>query len=320
MTLLLWLVGGLITLLAIAFLAILIYCFRTAFYADRKDYDPDFCPLPDGPAYEPYHAQMRAWMEEVKALPCRELELLSHDGLRLRGRYYEYTKDAPVELMFPGYRGDARRDLCGAVQRCAALGHSALIVDQRACGRSEGHVISFGVNESRDCRAWIDLAISVLGPNVKLILCGISMGAATVLMTAGTDLPSNVVGVLADCGYSSAPAIIKKVILDMRFPAAAYPFVRLAGRLFGGFDIEKASPVSAVTACRVPVLFAHGDADDFVPCDMSRENYEACASEKTLLVIPGAGHGLCYPADQNAYIRELHAFWTKMGLYDTNPR
>ena len=314
----LWWLAGIAAVLIIAIFAVLLICFHMAFYASRKPKkNPEEYPLPEGDIYEPYREQMAAWIREVRQMPCEEFSVTSFDGLTLRGRFYRYSEDAPIELMFPGYRGEAERDLGGGVQRCFALGHSALIVDQRACGRSEGHVISFGVNECKDCLIWVDHLVSHFGPDVTIILTGISMGAATVLMASGCDLPKNVVGVLADCGYSSAEEIIKKVIVDMKLPRdAAYPFVRLAGRLFGGFDIEDASPVDAVKNSRVPVLFAHGEADDFVPCQMSRDNYEACASQKALITVPGAGHGLCFPADQEGYIAKLRAFWNEMGIYD----
>ena len=81
--------------------------------------------------------------------------------------------------MFHGYRGSSERDLCGGVQRCFKLGRSALLVDQRAHGRSDGHIISFGVNERKDCLAWVDFMVKHFGPDVKIILTGISMGAST---------------------------------------------------------------------------------------------------------------------------------------------
>ena len=114
------------------------------------------------------------------------------------------------------------------------------------------------------------------GPDVKLILCGISMGASTVLMAAGQPLPEIVIGVLADCGYNSARDIIKKVIRRMHLPAdLCYPFVKLGARLFGHFDLEALSPETALRSCTLPVIFFHGEADDFVPCEMSRINYKA---------------------------------------------
>ncbi len=317
MKLFFWLLAILVILAAV-FLGALWMCFYLAFYASRKEKHPEEYSLPKGKIYEPYHEQMLVWMKETEGFPCQEMEITSFDGLKLKGKFYKYSDTAPIEIMFPGYRGDARRDFCGAAQRCFALEHSALIVDQRACGQSEGHVISFGVNESRDCRMWIDHVIQTLGPDVKIILTGISMGAATVLITAGMDLPKNVVGVLADCGYSSAEAIIKKVIkVDMKLPVKImYPLVRLAGKVYGGFDIEDATPNEAMKKCKVPVLLAHGDNDVFVPCTMSQENYENCQSEKKLVLVPGAGHCLCYPVDIKAYLGELKEFWERMKIYE----
>ncbi len=176
------------------------------------------------------------------------------------------------------------------------------MVDQRAGGLSEGHIITFGIKERYDCQRWAWYIAERFGNDVPIILTGISMGAATVMMTSVLELPANVIGVLADCGYTSAKAIIKKVIHQMGLPSAvAYPFVRLGARLFGGFDLEAASPIEAMKICRLPVLFVHGDADDYVPWSMSSENYEACAAPKRLLTVAGAGHGLAYPADPQGY-------------------
>ena len=148
------------------------------------------------------------------------------------------------------------------------------------------------------------------GDDAKVLLCGISMGASTVLMAAGTPLPKNVIGVLADCGYSSAKEIIKVVIRKMGLPAGlSYPFVRLGAKLYGHFDLEETSPVEAVKKAAVPIIFFHGEDDDFVPCEMSRINYEACASKKMLVTVPGAGHGLSYPIEPQTYIGALKDFF-----------
>ena len=197
-------------LLAVVILTALI-CFLMAFYAPRKKGDKGFS-LPPGEIYLPYHDVMKQWNSEVMAMPHESVWIESIDGLRLHGKYYEYAPGAPMELMLHGYRGSAERDLCGGVQRAFALGRNVLIVDQRACGKSEGRVITFGIKESRDCLAWVDYIIERFGKEQKIILTGISMGAATVLCAAGQPLPEQVVGVLADCGYTSAKAIIGKVI------------------------------------------------------------------------------------------------------------
>ena len=300
-------------LLGLAALCLIIsyICFRMAFFVPEKIIiGPDDYPIPDGEIYEPYREQMAAWMKEIRALPYRELTTVSHDGLALYGKYYEFSPDAPLEIMFHGYRGSAERDLCGGVQRAFSLGHSALIVDQRAAGHSGGNVISFGANESKDCLRWATKVNEVFGTKTKIILTGISMGASTVLMAAGNELPENVVAVLADCGYTSAEEIIKVVIRQMHLPPnLAYPFVMLGARLFGRFDLRQANATAALANCKVPVIFAHGDADDFVPCHMSKANYDAYAGTKALVIIPGAGHGLCYLADPEGYLAQLKAFF-----------
>ena len=302
--------------LIILFLAVLIFwgipylCFRMAFYAPRpKNGERPDVPLPNDEVYAPYKEMMDNWAQEVLQMPHRHFTITSFDGLTLHGNYYEYAPDAPMELMFHGYRGSAIRDLSGGVARCFALKRNCLIVDQRCAGKSDGDVITFGVKEHRDCLNWVDFLVKEF-PDTKIILTGISMGAATVLMAAGKPLPSNVIGVLADCGYTSAEEIIKCTIRKMNLPDwMVYPFVKRAAKIYGHFNLEECPPIEAVKHCKLPVIFFHGEGDDFVPCYMSRKNYEACTSRKALYTVPGAGHGLSFPANQKQYIQQLGDFF-----------
>ena len=307
----LWIPLAIVALAAAAVLIGSYICFRMAFYVPEKSKKPkgEF-DIPQGRIYEPYRDQIVDWIKQTRALPCEPMTITSFDGLQLQGTYYEYAPGAVIEIMFHGYRGSSERDMSGGVQRCFKLGHSALIVDQRSSGRSQGNVITFGVNESRDCLAWMNHAIERFGPDCRLMLTGISMGAATVMIAAGEDLPENVIGVLADCGYSSARDIIKTVIRQMKLPAnLLYPFVKLGARLYGHFDLEKYSPEEALKTCKVPVLLFHGEDDDFVPCSMSHENFAACASRKKLVTVPGAGHGLCIIFDPEGYRSAMKDFF-----------
>jgi pimeloyl-ACP methyl ester carboxylesterase len=292
-------------------LAITLYCYKVAFYVPpRKPLPEDFIDVPPGAVYEPFHPQMRAWALENKKRKQEHFSIKSFDGLTLWGTYYEYAPGAPVELMFHGYRGNAQRDLPGGVQRCFACGRSAFVVDQRCSGRSEGRTITFGVNERKDCLKWVDFLVEHFGPQVKIILTGISMGAATVVMAGGEALPPNVIGILADCGYSSQKEIQLKVAKEMGFPAKlCYPFIRLAARVFGGFDLEETTPLEALKRVKVPVIFFHGQADGFVPCHMSRAMYEACPGKKDIYTVPGADHGLAYPVDMDGYVARLREFF-----------
>ncbi len=297
-------------ILAAIILAISYYCYRTAFWsAPRQAPDPDRIDVPTGDIYDVYHDDMVRWGFQVRDLPHEDVEIQSFDGLTLRGKYFEYAPGAPVELLLHGYRGSAERDMSGGVLRCRKLGRSALLVDHRASGQSDGNVITFGAHEHKDCLQWVDFLIKKLGPEVKIILTGISMGASTAMICAGTDLPKNVVGVLADCGFTSPRAIMQKVIKDMGLPPKlSYPFVKLGARLYGHFNLEEVSAIEAVKRAKIPIIFYHGESDDYVPCHMSRDCYEACASQKALVTIPGAGHGLCYPTDPALYLGTLQEF------------
>ena len=303
---------GIVAFVAVFVLVVARICYKRVFYSPpRRPLREDEYPTPRGEIYDQYRPRMVEWIKQIRVMEHLDVSIKSFDGLTLRGKYFEHTKGAPIELMFHGYRGTAEADLAGGVYRAFAQGRSALIVDHRGAGASEGNVISFGVNESRDCLAWIDFVVEHIDTDAKIILTGISMGAATVLTAAGEELSPNVVGVIADCGYSTPRAIIKKVIRDMHLPAdLLYPFVRLGARVYGRFDPDARSPLAAMPHCRVPVIFFHGDTDDFVPCAMSEENYAACAApDKRLVITKGAGHGLCLPMDPQAYLANLATFF-----------
>ena len=141
------------------------------------------------------------------------------------------------------------------------------------------------------------------------------MGASTVLMAAGEPLPDNVVCILADCGYSSQKEIIKKVVGEMGIPPKlAYPFIKSGALIFGRFRLEETSPIEAVARSKKPIIFIHGDSDDFVPYQMSLDMYEACPTEKALVTVKGAGHGLAFIMGQEQYIKEVKEFdsvWNK---------
>ena len=297
-------------------LTVALICYVRIFHCKKRVIDKNReIYIPRGKIYDPYREKILSWVKMTRAVGCEEVSIISHDGLTLRGYYYEYEKGAPLEILFHGYHGNAERDLSGGVDRCHRLGRNALIVDQRACGASDGSTTTFGILESRDCLRWIDFAISKFGDDVRIILTGVSMGAATVMIASGERLPKNVKHVLADCGYTSARAIIKKVIRDMKLPAdLLYPFAVLGARIFGGFGLDSRSPIESVKHATVPIIFIHGDADDFVTCDMSEELYSACTSKKMLTKIEGAGHGIAFPANEEKYIKALAEFSEEIGL------
>lgn len=282
----------------------------------RRPLGEDEYAIPDGEIYQGFRDDMIAWTNMIRAYPYKEYSIQSFDGLTPRAKFFEHKPGAPIELMFHGYRGNAERDLNGGVERCFKLGHNALLIDHRGSGFSDGHVITFGILEKRDCLRWVDFAVKEFGEDAKLILTGISMGAATVMMAAGEYLPSQIQYVLADCGYTSparsSPRSWRRCTCP---PKLFYPFSKLAARLIGHFDLDGDSPLEAMARCKVPVVFAHGDADDFVPYDMSVRLHAACASEKKkLVIVKGAGHGLAFPVGRDEYVNALAEFKRECGF------
>lgn len=308
----LWVIFILLGILAIVLISSAICYFMVFYSPKRKPRAEDDYDLPPGKEYEEHYPQMIEWTIQARNTPHKKVEITTFDGLTLRGRFYESTPGAPIEIMMHGYQGNLERDLSGGIFRALNLGHSVLLYDHRGSGKSDGNTLTFGINESRDCRRWIDYVLSNIDPNAKIILSGVSMGAATAMITSGfDDLPENIVGIVADCGYTSAKEIICKVIRDMKLPPKIlYPFVKLGARIYGKFNLDEFSPIEQVKKSKIPTIFVHGDADDFVPMEMTRKNYESSsATKKELYIVEGAAHGLAYVVAGDKYITALHEFF-----------
>ena len=301
---------GIIVLLVLAFSY---YAYKMAFYSGAKNPTEYKIKLPEGEHYQKEYERAISFIKELNEIPYEKIFIKSHDGKKLAARYYHTADGAPVHIEFHGYRSGAAKDFCGGDKFARDSGHNTLLVDQRAHGESEGRSISFGIKERLDCLDWINYVIDRFGQDVRIILAGISMGAATVLMASELDLPSNVKGIIADCPYSSPEKIIKQECAKMKLPPRlAYPFVRLGAIIFGGFDPSSATAEMAVSRSKTPILLIHGEEDDFVPCSMSRDIYEACASDKTLVTVPLASHGLSYIVDRPRYEKEVGSFFEKI--------
>ena len=299
----------------ILFFGVTYICYSLVFKTTKHQKRYDKFSVPNGKIYLPHKEQMIAWQKEARDIPHENIEIKSFDGLTLRGKFYEYEKNAPIEIMFHGYRGNSERDLAGGVQRCFALKRSTIIIDQRGQGKSDGNLITFGVYEKYDALAWANYAYERFGDSVSLILTGISMGASTVLLASELSLPKTVKGIIADCGYSSAKKIIIKVIKNIHLPSFIfYPIISLGAKVYGKFSLSDADCEKALKYAKVPVLFIHGTTDAFVPSYMSEENFNACACEKDILLVDGAGHGLAYVIGADAYFKAIEDFDKKINL------
>ena len=282
--------------------------YRYVYYSPLGKQNDDYHILAPIQTEEQYSRTI-ALIDALNARPYEAVSIRSRDGLRLSGRYYHTAEGAPLAILCHGYRGTPSRDFCGGADICFRAGMNVLLIEERAHCSSGGHTITFGVRERFDVLDWIRYAVQRFGADTRILLAGISMGAATVLMASALGLPANVRGILADCPYTSPEEIIREVGRARNLPVkAALPLAKLSARIPGGFSLSAASAVSAVRNAGVPILLIHGEADDFVPCEMSR----AIAREKPELIelhtFPGAGHGLSYLVDPDRYTALVNGF------------
>lgn len=295
-------------IIIILILAISYWAYRMAFFNPVEGRD-NYYDLPPGEQYEPLWPLMTKMIDSMVETKFEEVCITSYDGKQLFGRYFHVSDDAPLEIQFHGYKSTALRDYCGGSKLAHRLGYNELLIDQRSHGKSEDKTITFGIKERRDCLSWIEYALNRFGKDKRIILSGLSMGAATVLMVNDLDLPDNVIGIISDCPYSSPKAIIKKVCKDMGYPPTiAFPFIAFGAFIFGHFNIFESSPVKAVRHAKVPIMLIHGNDDRFVPCDMSREIHSVRPDLIEFHTFPDAGHGISYLLDTERYEKLVEKF------------
>ncbi len=263
-------------------------------------------------ADSPVRAVSKAAMEKLEAAPHEVVEMQSYDGLRLVGHWFPCPGAKRVIVAMHGWRSRWCKDFALISEFWQQQGCSVLYAEQRGQGDSEGEYMGFGMLERYDCRAWIDWVNEKTGSALPVYLAGISMGASTVLMTAGFDLPENVRGVLADCGFTSVHDIWRHVLkngMHLGYNGLQGAIANDLCRRKISVGTKEYSTLDALKQAKVPILFVHGTADKFVPIRMTYENYAACAGEKRLLVVPGAEHGTSFFVDRPAYEKALLDFW-----------
>lgn len=250
--------------------------------------------------------------ERLENSGCERVEITSRDGLRLVGHWRPCENAKRVIVAMHGWRSSWSRDFGAVSDFWHDSGCSVLFAEQRAQGGSDGDYMGFGLLERYDCADWAKWADKHTSGSLPIYIGGVSMGATTVLMAAGLDLPQSVKGIVADCGFTSPHAIWKHVAennLRLSYDALRGAVASDLCKKKINIGAKDYSTLDAMSECKIPVLFIHGTDDRFVPVEMTYENYKACAAPKKLLIVPGAEHAMSYIVDKTAYENAVSEFF-----------
>lgn len=252
----------------------------------------------------------REWHQNCK---CESLSIHSFDGLKLYGELVpakNCTSNQYVILVH-GYSG-SRLEMYTFGKDYYDQGYHVLFIDLRSHGKSEGRYITMGWLDRMDMQEWINLLIK-RNQNARIVLHGISMGAATVMMTAGEKLPSHVKACVEDCGYTSVSDIFAKELWAL-LHLPPFPLMHITSKISkhrAGYSFQDASCIRQLQKCKIPMLFIHGKEDTFVPYSMMQPLYDACAAPKEKYIVKGAGHVESRCADLKRYNEKVFTFLDK---------
>lgn len=257
----------------------------------------------------PIAKEGRRWLE---GMPYINVYIKSFDGLRLYGALLENYSDKII-ICVHGFTGSGKKDFASLAQAYYKNGYNVLLVDNRAHGQSEGKYVGFGVLDRLDLRNWVKYVINRFGSNVQIFLHGISMGAATVLM-ASSIMPKNVRGIIADCGFTSVYEIFEYVLKrDYHLPK--FPIIYLTNimsKIRAGYGYKDVNTTAEIARSDIPILFIHGENDEFVPLWMTMKNYSHCKAYKELFIVKESEHAESHYIDKKGYERRILTFIEKI--------
>lgn len=253
---------------------------------------------------------LNATEEWLQTAESRKISVKTEDGYTLIAAEFPAAEDNHKwVLILHGYTG-WKEEMYPFAYWYHEQGYHVIVPDLRCQGESEGDFIGMGWTDHYDCMLWLDYILSQDG-DAGIVLHGQSMGAAAALMISGDEeLSVNIDAVISDCAYTDAYAMFGEKIKDW-FHLPAFPLVDTAClvlRMRGGYDLKDASAIDAVRNSRIQTLFIHGDMDEMISVQMSKDLYEAAGCPKELLIIEGAGHAQAHEKDPEAYFGVIRVF------------
>lgn len=304
MTILFILLGALLTAaLIIAYVLFRFACLRPS---EKNSEDLEGC-------WSAFHDEIKPQQKWLYAHVSEKRYIHSFDGLKLEAWIIPSAVPAKgVIVAMHGYHSRVDVDFAPEARFFHDMGYHLLLPCQRGHYGSEGRYITFGVKERFDCREWI-LEAERCFPGMPIFLAGISMGASTVMMAAGLELPASVKGLIADCGFDS-PWRQVAYVAKRDFKLPKFPLLYLAdwyAKCFAGFSFRSYSAYEAMQTNRLPILFLHGGSDRFVLEQMTWNCYNACTAEKEILIVQKAEHAQSFLISPDTCKRAIRSFLEK---------
>ena len=258
---------------------------------------------------------LEGWIDSLRTMGAlRDTVITGTEGERLHAVYAAAPQPTDrTAVIVHGYTDNAVRMLMIGYLYNHDLGFNILLPDLHYHGESEGRAIRMGWRDRLDVLKWMEVANAIFGGNTRMVVHGISMGAATTMMVSGEAQQPYVKCFVEDCGYTSVWDQFAKELRG-QFSLPTFPLLHVASWLCDlryGWNFREASALGQVARCDRPMLFIHGDADDFVPTRMVYPLYEAKPGEKELWVVPGAAHAVSYRDNREEYTRRVGAFVEK---------
>ena len=258
---------------------------------------------------------LESWTDSLKqAAALKDTFIYAPDGVKLHAFYVEAPQPTKkTALIVHGYTDNAIRMMMIGYMYNKDLNFNILLPDLRYSGLSEGDYIQMGWLDRKDVMQWIEVTNTLYGDSTEMVIHGISMGAATTMMTSGEELPNSVKCFVEDCGYTSVWNQFCKE-LDEDFGIPPFPLMYTANWLCKwkyGWSFKEASALNQVAKCKLPMLFIHGDKDDYVPTHMVFELFEQKPEPKEIWVVPNVDHANSYKYEQAAYTEKVKAFTSK---------
>lgn len=194
------------------------------------------------------------------------------------------------------------------------LHYNVMVPDLHYHGLSEGRAVQMGWLDRLDVKRFAEMAHSIWNDDF-LVVHGVSMGAATTMMLSGEEnLPPYFRAFVEDCGYSSVWDQFAHNLKDS-FHLPPFPVLNSASIVCKkryGWGFKEASSVKQLAKCDRPMLFIHGDKDDFVPFEHLQKNYDAkTLGYKEMWVAPGSEHAMAFKDHPAEYTEKVRAFLRK---------